>query len=77
MAVGMVLYFASQGAGRVVAPVLAGTARLLVVLVGGVLVTALSGPPAGLFAVVALGFVTHGLLTAWAVRRTPWGAPRV
>ncbi|HWS76494.1 MAG TPA: MATE family efflux transporter [Quisquiliibacterium sp.] len=77
MAVGMVLYFASQGAGRVVAPVLAGTARLLVVIVGGVLVTALSGPPAGLFAVVALGFVTHGLLTAWAVRRTPWGAPRV
>ena len=32
---GLCLYFASQGAGKVLGPVLAGTARLLVVAVGG------------------------------------------
>jgi len=32
---GMCLYFASQGAGRVLGPVLAGTTRLIVVALGG------------------------------------------
>ena len=37
------LYFASQGAGRVLWPVLAGTVRLVAVIVGGALVTSLQG----------------------------------
>ena len=40
----------------------------------GSLVAMLSGPLAAVFAVISLGIATHGLLTAWAVYRTPWTA---
>jgi Na+-driven multidrug efflux pump len=69
---GVCLYFASQGSGKVVLPVLAGTVRLVVVLVGGfVAVKAMASLPA-LFAVIALGMILLGVITAWSVYRTPW-----
>jgi Na+-driven multidrug efflux pump len=72
-AAGLALYFASQGAGRILLPMLAGTARLAVVVTGGLIVLKFALPLPGLFAVIAIGLVTLGLLTALAVLRTPWG----
>jgi putative MATE family efflux protein len=69
LAAGMALYFASQGAGQVVRPVLAGTARLLIVIVG----CALAGSLEGIFAVVAAGLAALGALTVWFVKRARWG----
>ncbi len=71
-AAGLALYFASQGAGHILLPMLAGTARLLVVAIGGVISVQLALPLGALFAVIALGLTTLGALTALAVHRTPW-----
>jgi Na+-driven multidrug efflux pump len=68
LAAGMALYFASQGAGQVAAPVLSGTARLLIVLVGGWLATSLQG----IFAVIAAGLAVYGAATIWFVMRADW-----
>ncbi len=69
---GLALYFASQGAGQMLKPVLAGTARLLLVVGGGVLVMQFNGPLTALFAVIALGLAVLGGLTAWAVYKARW-----
>jgi len=72
LGVGVALYFASLGAGRVLRPVLAASARLAIALVGGAVVLALDGPVWALFAVIALAMIAYGALTAFAVTRTPW-----
>lgn len=69
----LALYFSSQGAGRIAGPLLAGTARLAVVAIGGVILVKTHAPSWGLFAVVALGMVTMGSMTAAFVALTPWG----
>ena len=68
LAAGIALYFASQGAGRVARPVLAGTARLGIVLAGGALASSLQG----IFFVVAFGMAAGSLLTLWLVMRSDW-----
>jgi len=68
LAAGMALYFASQGAGQVALPVLSGTARLLIVLVGGWLAVSLQG----IFAVIAVGLAVYGAATIWFVTRADW-----
>jgi len=68
LAISIALYFASQGAGRVLWPVLAGTARLLIVIGAGALVASLQG----LFAVIAVAMTVAGLLTIGFVARTRW-----
>jgi membrane protein CcdC involved in cytochrome C biogenesis len=68
LAAGIALYFASQGAGRVLWPVLAGTVRLGLVLAGGLAVASLQG----IFAVIAFAMVVFGLLTMWFVARADW-----
>jgi Na+-driven multidrug efflux pump len=70
---GMALYFASQGAGKVLGPVLASTVRLAVIAFGGGLLTVAAAPVWTLFAVVALSMLAYGLTTAAAVYITPWG----
>ncbi|MGH8720460.1 MAG: MATE family efflux transporter [Burkholderiales bacterium] len=69
---GMALYFASQGAGRMVLPVLAGTVRLAFVVLAGALVVALDGPLWAIFAVIAGGIVLFGGLIIAAVRAGRW-----
>ena len=69
---GVTLYFASQGSGQVLRPVLAGTARLLFVVSGAVLVMQLGGPLPAIFAVVSMGLAVFGGLTAWVVHRANW-----
>jgi len=69
---GLALYFASQGAGQVAKPVLAGTARMVLVIAGGALVIQFGGPLAALFAVVALGLTVFGGLTGYVVYKARW-----
>ncbi len=71
---GLVLYFASQGAGKVLGPVLAATVRLLVIAVGGSVLGVSGAPVWTLFALVAASMVAYGVATAAAVRLTPWQA---
>ncbi|MBP7353606.1 MAG: MATE family efflux transporter, partial [Comamonas sp.] len=70
---GLALYFAALGSGRIWGPVLAGTARLVVVAGLGLWLSHQSGVTAqSLFLVVTAGMVVYGLGTAWAVWRTRW-----
>jgi putative MATE family efflux protein len=68
LAAGIALYFASQGAGSVLRPFLAGTARLAIVLAGGMLVASLQG----LFVVVAAATAVYGGLTMWFLAHRRW-----
>lgn len=69
---GLTLYFASQGSGKVLGPVLAGTLRLaLVAGVGSWLAMADHGAEA-YFWLVAAAMVLYGLSTVALVRMTPW-----
>jgi putative MATE family efflux protein len=69
---GVTLYFASQGAAKVGGPVLAATARLLLVAIGGTALIKAGEPAASLFALVGVAMVVYGLGTAGAVRLTRW-----
>jgi putative MATE family efflux protein len=69
---GLSLYFASQGAGQMLKPVLVGTLRLALVVAGGALVMRFGGPLAALFAVISLGLAVFGGLTSYAVYRANW-----
>ena len=70
---GVCLYFASQGAAKVGGPVIAGTARLLMVLVGGWWLASSGAELWTLFALVAASMAVFGLLSAVVVRATSWG----
>ena len=65
---GIALYFAAQGAGRVLWPVLAGTVRLAAVIAGGAIAASLQA----VFIVVAGGLVVFGVLTLLFVGRARW-----
>ncbi len=61
MGAGVALYFASQGAGRVAGPVLAGSARFALVAVGGFLLVRFFGASlAGLYALIAVAMIVFG-----------------
>jgi putative MATE family efflux protein len=70
---GLCLYFASQGAGRILGPVLAATVRLVLVIGVGWWLAAAGAPLWTLFALVAAAMVAYGVLTAMAVWLTRWG----
>jgi putative MATE family efflux protein len=74
---GMALYFASQGSGKVLGPVLAATVRLTVIAVGGWFLTQSAQPVWTLFALVAASMLAYGLTTAAAVYATSWGSSPV
>jgi Na+-driven multidrug efflux pump len=71
--IGACLYFSSQGAAKVGGPVLAGTARLLLVGLGGWWLASSGAAAWTLFALVGGAMVVYGLGTALAVRLTRWG----
>lgn len=70
---GLCLYFAAQGAGRVFGPVLAGTARLLVIAIGGWWLASTGQPAWTMFALVGFAMVVYGLATMAAIWSTRWG----
>ncbi|HXR58573.1 MAG TPA: MATE family efflux transporter [Burkholderiales bacterium] len=76
MGMGIALYFASQGAARVGWPVLAGTARLIIVICGGFATVSYGAPLPALYAVVALGMTVWGATTLYAVRAADWSRHR-
>jgi putative MATE family efflux protein len=69
---GLALYFASQGAGRLLWPLCSGFLRLLVAMGGGWLALHLTGSIDWLFAAVALGLVVYGATMAVAIRGGAW-----
>nr|WP_249780566.1 MATE family efflux transporter [Bradyrhizobium sp. dw_411] len=70
---GMLLYFAGQGAGRVLWPVLAGTARLIIAAaIGWIIVVHFGGGLRALFIAVAAASVTYGVVTAAALWLRSW-----
>jgi putative MATE family efflux protein len=73
---GLTLYFASQGSGRVLGPVLAATLRLVVVAGAGAWLAARDAQAWQYFALVAAGMAVYGVGTALAVKLTPWGTRR-
>ena len=71
---GLALYFASQGANRVLFPVLAGTVRMVIAaFVGWTAVIWFGVGLSTLFQIVALAAVAYGGLTAAAVLGGAWG----
>ncbi len=69
---GLVLYFASQGAGRMFWPVLGNGVRLVVAAVGGYGAWIWGGGMVGVFVTQAMGLVAYGCLVAWAIRQGVW-----
>ena len=69
---GMALYFASQGAGRLLWPLLANFARLVIAAVGGYLALRFSGDLTAVFIALALALATFGLINAAAVAGGAW-----
>lgn len=70
---GMALYFASQGAGRMRWPFAASVARLGFAVGGGwLLATFTDAGLAGTFAAIAAGFAAYGVLIAVSVRPGVW-----
>jgi putative MATE family efflux protein len=69
---GMALYFASQGAGRLGWPLLAGLLRLVVATLGGWLALKLGGSTAGVFLVLGVALAVFGLINAAAVAMGAW-----
>src|SRR6185436_790789 len=62
------LYFASQGAGQMLRPVLAGTTRLVIVITGGALAASLTA----IFGIVAAAILASAGLMIWFVARASW-----
>jgi len=73
LAIGLALYFASQGAGHVLWPVLAVSARLAIAVAGGALVVGMGWGATALYVVIALAMIAYGTLTALSVHLQTWG----
>lgn len=69
---GLSLYFASQGAGRLFWPLAAGTLRVAIALGGGWILLAMTGSLTWLFAALALGLVIYGVVLTTAVASGRW-----
>lgn len=74
---GLCLYFSSQGAGKVLGPVLAATVRLATIAIGGAVLAWISAPLWAMFALVGVSLAAYGLATAGVVYATPWGGQRL
>lgn len=75
LGLGMALYFASQGAGRMRVPFLAALLRIGVAAGGGALAGERFGM-AGVFACVALGLAGYGVVVSSSVRPRVWSGSR-
>jgi Na+-driven multidrug efflux pump len=74
---GMLIYFASQGAGTILWPFLAGTLRLLIAAVlGWIAVTRFNVGLSLLFALVAGSSIAYALVSAAALTGRGWGKAR-
>jgi hypothetical protein len=67
------MYFSSQGAAKVLGPVLAQSARLLFIGLGGWWLSTHDAVAANFFALAAASMVVLGLLSSAGVILTQWG----
>ena len=73
--VGLVLYFASQGAGRLLWPVLGNVARLAVASIGGWLALRWGGQLSGVFAVQGVALIVYGVFITSSIAGGAWFGP--
>lgn len=71
---GLALYFASQGAGKLAWPLAAGFVRMAIGVGGGWLALRLTGSLAALFFMLGTGMFAYGALVTLAVTRGSWFA---
>jgi putative MATE family efflux protein len=69
---GLSLYLASQGAGRLLWPLLAGLCRMVIAIGGGGLALHLTGSLQWLFGCLSLALVVYGTTLAQAVKAGVW-----
>jgi putative MATE family efflux protein len=69
---GLALYFASQGAGRLFWPLLGGFIRLVIAVGGGWLAWHLTGSLGWVFAALALALVVYGVVVTSAIAAGAW-----
>jgi putative MATE family efflux protein len=69
---GLSLYFASQGAGRLMWPLIGGIARMVIAAGGGALALKLTGSLTAVFAMLGLALAVYGLVVTTAVASGVW-----
>ena len=69
---GMALYFAAQGAGRLLWPLIANMVRLLIAAGGGFVALRTTGNLTDVFVALAVALTAFGLINAAAVARGAW-----
>ena len=69
---GMALYFASQGAGALKWPLIAGVSRMVIAVGGGYLLLHWTGNLLFVYAALALGLATMGAMIALAIKGGAW-----
>ena len=72
----MSMYFSSQGAAKVLGPVLAQTARLVFIALGGLYLATHEGTAPNFFVLAASSMVVLGVLSSASVILTRWGPRR-
>jgi putative MATE family efflux protein len=72
---GMALYFASQGAGRLLWPLLANLTRLVIAAAGGWLALRAGGDLTHVFLALSVALTAFGLINAAAVAAGAWFGP--
>ena len=76
--IGLCLYFASQGAGRVLWPAVAAIIRLLIVFIGGIILSNQpSAPITFYFSLISLAFFVQATITSIAIYLGAWTKGRV
>lgn len=66
-------YFAAQGSGKILGPVLAGTLRLAIVLAGGWMLMSSTSPTWQYYVLAAFAMAVYGIAVALFVKATKWG----
>jgi Na+-driven multidrug efflux pump len=69
---GLALYFASQGAGKLMWPLFAGFARLVIAVGGGWLVLRATGSVTLVFAMLGAALATYGAIVGVAIWSGVW-----
>lgn len=70
---GLALYFASQGAGRMIWPLISSLSRMAVALLGALILTTYTNMRVeGIFAAIGCSMLAFGLIIALAIRRSGW-----
>jgi Na+-driven multidrug efflux pump len=69
---GLSLYFASQGAGKLAWPLIGGFLRLALAVGGGWIAVRLTGSITAVFAMLGLALTAYGLVIAAAIRGGGW-----